>query len=392
MSAFAQFAAVTGMNLKCVRERPGSSVVIVIGVMGVVVVLISILTLGASLADSVRSNGRADRAIVLRAGADSESGSSLFGDEVQTILGAPGIARSAEGEPLATADIVDAVRLVRARDDSRAGVRVRGMSAFGPAVRAEIQIVEGRWFQPGLNELVVGRSAQQEFSGLQLGDKVRLRGGLWTVVGIFATGNALEGALLADATTLMSAYRRALVSSVTVRLSSVEAFDEFKNALTRDPRLSVDVIREDEYFQRLSRDVSTPLYVVSFVIGAVMAIGAIFGALNTMYTSVSNRRVEIATLRALGFRGGMVVASVLAEAMILAAVGAIVGAALAWIFLSGSTFSLGATEGSIVTQLKVTVPLVALGLGWACLIGLLGGVFPAVRAATSPIASELKEQ
>ncbi|HEU5136499.1 MAG TPA: ABC transporter permease [Steroidobacteraceae bacterium] len=387
-----QFAGVTVMNLKSVAHRPGPSSVIVIGIMGVVVVLISILALGTSLAESIRSTGQPDRAIVLRAGTEEEAGSSLFIDDVHTIMDTAGIATSAAGEPIATADMVTVVNLPKKENATEAGVVVRGMTEHGRAVRDEIRLVEGRWFEPGLSELVVGRSAQTEFSGLKVGDKVRLRRGAWTVVGVFESGNALQGSLLADAKTLMSAYQRARYSSVTVRLKSPAAFKEFKDSLTTNPTLSVNPVRESDYYRQLSADVSGAAFLVSFVLGGVMAIGAFFGALNTMYTTVSNRRVEIATLRAMGFSGGCVAASILAEAMLLAAAGGLVGTAISWLLLSGNTFGLGSKEGSVVAQLHVTPELLAIGLVWACAVGFLGGLLPAIRAARMPVATALKAE
>lgn len=390
MKFLKQFAGVTAMNLKSVTQRPGPSSVIVIGIMGVVLVLISILALGTSLAESIRSTGRSDRAIVLRAGTDEEAGSALFIDEVRTIMGATGILTDAAGEPVATSDMVTAVNLPRKNNPTRAGVVVRGMTEQGRAVRSEIELVTGRWFEPGLAEIVVGRSARAEFSALNVGDKVKLRRGEWTVVGVFESGNALEGSLLADANTLMSAYQRARFSSVTVQLESPAAFAEFKDALTTNPSLSVNPIRESEYYSLLSADMSGATFVVSFVIGGIMAIGALFGALNTMYTTVSNRRVEIATLRAMGFGGGCVVASILAEAMLLAAVGGLMGAAVSWLLLSGNTFGLGSKEGSVLAELRVTPMLLIIGMMWACAVGFLGGLLPAIRAARMPVAAALK--
>jgi len=392
MSFMQQFAGVTAMNLKSVRQRPGASSVVVIGIMGVVLVLISILALGTSLAESIRATGKSDRAIVLRAGTDAESGSTLFIDEVHTIMDAPGIWINLAGKPVATSDMVTTVSLPRKNDNTRAGVVVRGMTEQGTAVRPEIRVVEGRWFRPGLSEIVVGRSAQVEFSGLNVGDKVRLRRGEWTVVGVFESGNALQGSLLADVQTLMSAYQRARFSSVTVKLQSAASFNQFKDALTTNPSISVNPVREADYYRLLSADISGATYMVSFVIGGIMAIGALFGALNTMYTSVSNRRVEIATLRAMGFGGGCVVSSILAEAMILAVVGGLVGVALAWVLLSGNTFGLGAKEGSVIAQLRVTPELLVVGLIWACAVGFLGGLFPAIRAARMPVAAALKAE
>jgi putative ABC transport system permease protein len=390
MSSWKQFAGVTAMNLKSVSQRPGTSCVIVIGIMGVVLVLISILALGTSLAESMSSTGRADRALVLRAGTDEEPGSSLFVDEVQTIMSAPGIVSTAEHAPSATADMVTAVTLRKKNSNFQAGVVVRGMTAQGRAVRPEIRIVAGRWFKPGLAELVVGRSAQAEFSGLGIGDNVRLRRGQWSVVGVFETGNALQGSLLADAKTLMSAYHRVQFNSVTVLLKSPSSFADFKAALITNPTLSVNPIREIDYYRLRSANLSGATYMVSFLIGGIMAVGALFGALNTMYTTVGNRRVEIATLRAIGFGGGSVVAAILAEAMILAAVGGLVGAGIACLLLSGNTFDLGSKEGSLVAPLRVTPELMGVGLVWACVVGFLGGFFPALRAARMRVASALK--
>jgi putative ABC transport system permease protein len=392
MSAIRQFARVTAMNLRSVAQRPATASVIVVGIMGVVLVLISMLALGVSLAESVRSTGKADRAIVLRAGTDEEVGSSLFVDEVRTILSAPGIAESAAGDPIATVDMVTAVQLRKKNSEQRAAIVVRGMSEHGAAVRPEINVTEGRWFRPGLNELIVGRSAYAQFQGLDIGDKVRLRRGEWTVVGSFESGNGLQGSLLTDTTTLMSAYVRTQFTSVTVLLRSAEEFESFKAALTSNPALSVDPVREIDYYGRMATDIAAAIYLVSFIIGGIMGVGALFGALNTMYTTVSNRGIEIATLRAMGFGGGPVVAAVLSEAMLLALVGGLMGAALAWLFLSGNTFGLGTDEGSIVAQLRVTPLVVAIGLAWACVVGLLGGLFPAVRAARMPVAAALKAE
>jgi len=392
MSLLKQFLGVTYMNLKSVTQRPGASSVIVIGTMGVVVVLISILALGTSLAETILSSGKDDRAIVLRAGQDDETGSSLFIDEVHTIMDTVGIATNADGAPIASADMLTVVNLPRKDGGVRAGVVIRGMTEQGKTVRPEIHMVEGRWFQPGLSEIVVGRSAQVEFHGLDVGDKVRLRHGEWTVVGVFETGNALQGSLLADAKTLMSAYQRARYSSVTVQLRSAGSFQAFKDSLTSNPTLSVNPVRESEYYKLLSADFSGAAFFVSFVIGGIMAIGALFGALNAMYTAVGNRRVEIATLRALGFGGGCVVAALLAEAMLLATLGGLAGVAIAWLLLSGDTFALGSKEGSVVAQLQVTPALLAIGLAWACAVGFLGGLLPAIRAARMPVASALKAE
>ena len=385
-----QLAAVVAMNLMSLPQRVGSSSVIVVGIMGVVLVLISVLTLGTGLERSMRATGRPDRAIILREGTETEAVSTLFVDEARTIIEAPGIARTPEGDPAATADIVTSVHLPRIADGAPADLIVRGMSPQGTAVRPEIQIVEGRFFRPGIGELIVGRAAQREFDGLALGDQVRLRGGAWTVVGAFRSESSLESTMLTDAATLMSAYRRALYSSVTVRLESPSSLEELEAALERSPNLPVQVMREPDYYERLSGDLRDALYVVSYAIGAIMAIGAVFGALNTMYSAVSARGPEIATLRAIGFGAFAVAVSVLVEALLLAVLGGLAGAAVAWLVLSGNTFALGAEDGAVVMQLDVTAELLGVALVWACIVGCLGGLLPAIRAARLPVATALK--
>jgi putative ABC transport system permease protein len=390
MSAIRQVTQVTAMGLRNVPQRLGSASVIVIGIAGVVGVLVSMLTLGASVSDSMRAAGREDRAIVLRNGIDEESESAIFAAEAQAIAGAPGVARAADGKPAATADMLAVVNLSRKFDGALAGVMVRGVSPPPAAVRPEIQLEEGRLFTPGLRELIVGRVLQQQFKGLSIGERVALTGGEWTIVGAYATGDMWESMLLTDAATLMSSYRRNVFSSVTVRLQSPSVFERFKDALTSDPTLSVNVMRESDYYSKGS-ELSGAFIILSYVIGAIMAAGASFGALNSMYSSVSARGVEIATLRAIGFPGSSVVLSVLIEAMALALLGGLAGAAISWALLSGSTFSLGTPGGSAVAaELSVSPQLVGIGLMWALIMGLLGGLLPALRAARLPVATALR--
>lgn len=390
MRAFRQMAFVTAMGLRTVPQRPGRASVVVIGIAGVVGVLVSMLTLEASVAESMRAAGREDRAIVLRNGVDHEAESAIFTAEAHTIADAPGVARTEDGKPAASTEALATVNLPRKLDGAFSGVLVRGMSPQAAAVRREIRLRAGRMFRPGLRELIVGRVLQEQFEGLQLGDRVRLSGGEWTIVGVYETGDMWESMLLTDVATLMSAYRRNVFSSVTVRLTSPAAFDAFKNALTSDPTLSVNVLRESEYYSRGS-ELSGAFIILSYVIGAIMGAGALFGALNTMYSSVSARAVEIATLRAIGFPASSVVASVLAEALVLALIGGLAGAALSWALLSGGTFALGSPSGSAVAaELRVTPQLVGVGIIWALIMGLFGGLLPALRAARLPVATALR--
>lgn len=391
MSVFNEMVSVTAMNLRSVPQRLGSSSVIVIGIAGVVAVILSVFGMTRSLQGALLATGSSERAIVLRSGATSEIASTLLVDAVATIKDAPGIARGADGKPAATADFIAAVNLNRNEDGARAGVVVRGVEPAALAVRPEIRIVEGRMFTPGLRELVVGRSARATFKGLSLGDEIALREGRWTVVGVFESGgDANESGLLADAATLLSAYQRTAVNSVTVRLTSEAAFDAFKTALTTNPTLSVSVDRETEFYRRESQEANEIFGVVGFAVGIFMGLGAIFAALNTMYSAVSARTREIATLRAIGFGAGGVVVSVLVEALALALVGAVVGAAIAWALFNGNSVTLGDSVSSIVFQMRVTPGLVGAGMVLACAVGFVGGLFPAVRAARLPVATALR--
>jgi len=391
MSAFNQIAAVTAMNLRSVPQRMGSSSVIVIGIAGVVAVILSVFALTRSLSDALLATGSPDRAIVLRGGATGEISSTLLVDAVATIKDSPGIARAPDGGAAASAELVAAVNLLRKEDGARAGLVVRGVDPAMMAVRPELEIVEGRAFTPGLRELIVGRSAFTEFEGVAIGDEISLREGRWTVVGVFESGgDAHESSLMTDAPTLLSAYQRTAVNSVTVRLESAAAFDDFKAALTTNPTLSVSVERETDFYRRESAEAQQVFGLVGMAVGVFMGLGAIFAALNTMYSAVSARTREIATLRAIGFGAGGVVVSVLVEALILALLGAAVGAAIAWVSFNGNTVALGGSISSIVFKMQVTPALLGTGMALACAVGFVGGLFPALRAARIPVATALR--
>ena len=356
--------------------------------MAVVGVLVSVLTMSSSLSAEVIAAGRADRAIVLRADASFEVVSELGIAEAATIENAPGIARGADGKPAATTDFIVSVNVPRRSNGSRVTLNVRGVSKL--EVRPEIELVEGRLFTPGKRELIAGYSARAQFTGLEIGDRVALRDSEWTVVGIYKSGDVAESGMIVDATTLLSAYQRARVSSVTVRLASPDSFEQLEAAIAADPTLSVDVLREPDYFASLSENVTAILSFVTIVVSGIMAAGALFGALNMMYSAVSARRTEIATLRALGFGGAGVVVSVLVEAMLLALLGATAGAAIPWLMFSGDTISLGREFGSIATQLEIAPRTLFTGVAWATAVGLLGAALPAVRAARLPVATALR--
>jgi putative ABC transport system permease protein len=372
-------------------QRLWTSAVIVIGIAGVVGVLVSVLAMGTGFSNAMTSTGRPGYAIVLRSGSTNETGSSIGVDAAQTIMDAPGIARLADGKPAASPEMFVSVNMLRKEDGGRSGIVVRGVTPAGIAIRTEIKLTEGRMFTPGLRELIAGRGAQTEFAGLEVGDEVMLRDGPWTVVGTFtAAGTAEESTLFTDSNTLMSGYQRNVYNSVRMKLESADAHERFSDALTTNPTLSVNVMTEQEYYRQAAQNVDSLFSVITYVVGVIMAVGAVFAAINMMYSAVSARSVEIATLRAIGFGAGGVVASVLAEAFVLAVIGAGIGAAIAMLLFNGNTVSLGGTVGSIVTEMRVTPALIGAGIGLACFVGFLGGLFPAIRAARLPVATALR--
>jgi putative ABC transport system permease protein len=392
MNMLRQIRAVTWMNLTSIPQRFGTSSVIVVGIAGVVAVLISVLAMATGFKRTIVATGRDDRAIVLRGGSESELASTLSREATLTIMDAPGIRKDSAGKPIASAEAVVVVDMPKKSNDSGANVTIRGVGAQGMALRPEIHIVAGRVFQQGLRELIVGSGAQAQFKGLDVGSHIALRGSDWTIVGAFeSNGDSHESELLADGETVLSAYRRNLYQSVVVRLESKDSFAAFKNSLTTNPQLSVDVMREHDYYAKQSQRMSNVLSFIAYVVGGIMAVGALFGALNTMYSAVSVRSREIATLRAIGFGASAVVVSVLIEAMLLSVIGALIGAGLACVFFNGNVVStLGSNFTQVVFRLAVGPSLVVLGIVWACVIGLVGGLFPAIRAARLPVATALR--
>lgn len=385
--------AVTRVGLGTLGGRRGAAAVIVIGIAGVVGVLVALLAMGEGLATTLRETGSVETAIVLRGGAGGEANSVLGREEIEVIRAAPGVARDQRGRPVASAEIAVVANVPRRGGGEEVNISLRGVGEEAWAVWPNVQLVEGRRFEPGLRELVAGRAAERQFAGLGLGQTLRLSGQDWTVVGIFASGDTRESELWGDARSVGSAYRRgSSAQSVTVKLEAPEAFAAFKAALQSDPRLKVDVDTTRDYFTRQSEGITRVIRVVGMVIGFIMAIGAAAGALNSMYAAVATRAREIATLRALGFGGGPVVVSVLLETLLLACLGGVLGAALVWLAFNGYTAStLGENFSQVVFEFRVTPELAWTGLRWALAIGFLGGWFPALRAARLPVATALRE-
>ena len=392
MKMFRQIGAVTAMNFRSMPQRISTSLVVIIGIAGVVAVLVSVLAMSTGLIRTMENTGRDDRAIVTRNGSIAETSSALDRNSARLIVDGNGIKRDAQGEPILSAETMRIFSLHRKEDDAEVNVILRGVGPKLVELRPELKIIEGRMFSAAVTEVIVGKSAHAQYKGLNVGETVTSRGANWTVVGVFDTGgDAHESSLMTDAETLISIDQRGAFQSVTALLESPSSFQSFKDSLIGNPGLSVDVVREREYYQQQSKTMSTVIKVIAYVVGGIMAVGAVFAALNTMYSAVSARLQEIATLRALGFGSTAMVMSVLAEALVLALIGGVIGALIAWLFFNGNTVSTsGGGMGQMVFALSVSPQLMILGIVWACLIGVLGGLFPAMRAARLPVAMALR--
>jgi putative ABC transport system permease protein len=389
-----QTAAVTLLNLRTIPQRLGSSGVAIIGIAGVVIVLVSVLSIAQGFAAAMEASGSPVRALVMRSGADSEMTSGFTGAEVDIIKQAPGLRRDGQS-PIASAELYVIIDIPKISTDTPANVPMRGIEPHGTTVREEFSIAEGRMFTFGTNEVVVGRGASVNFKGLRVGDTITSGQNTWQVVGLFETGGSVaETEIWCDARVLQGVYRRGnSYQSILARLDSSESFNTFRDWLTANPQVNVQVRREQDYYAQQSRALTSLIRTVGFGIAALMGIGAVFGAILTMYTAVSTRAREIATLRALGFNTTSVVVSVLAESLALAAIGGAFGGVLAYLAFNGyqtSTMNFS-TFSQVAFAFQVTPQLLGMGLFYALLMGLIGGLFPALRAARLPIPSALRE-
>jgi putative ABC transport system permease protein len=391
-----QAMSVASVGISTLTQRLGSSAVIVVGIAGVVGVLVALLAMAEGYSETLRATGSADTAIILRGASAAEVASGLDHDSTTLIPQAPGVARDAKGEPLASTELVVAANLPTKNGgpDEEGSVQLRGVGDRAFAVRPQVKIIDGRRFQPGLRELIVGRGAARQFAGLVPGHEVRLGSQKWTVAGVFASGDAMESEIWADAAVVADTYGRGTGrNSVTVRLSDPQAFNGFKSSLESNPQLKVDVTTTLEFFSKQSEKMTQVIRIMGITVGVIMAIGAMFGALNTMFAAVAARAREIATLRAIGFSGLPVVVAVMLETMLLALIGGLIGGLAAWVIFNGyaaSTLAAG-TVGQLSFQLHVTPELLWTGLKWALAIGFIGGLFPAVRAARLPVTAALRE-
>jgi putative ABC transport system permease protein len=390
-----QVVALTIITLRTIPQRLGTSLVVVIGIAGVVGVLVAVLAMSEGFRHTLASTGRHDRVIMLRAGSDSELSSNMGRDQTMPIAPLPGIAHDAVGSPLASAELMVMVDLPRQGQSDPNNVPFRGVQPAAFAIRDELKVVVGRRFERGVREVIVGKKAAQEFAGLTVGSKIDFRDSDWTVVGVFETGGDVhESEIWADAEVTLSAFRRVGYQSVTARLAdgSDTGFTAFKNVVSRDPRFSLSVLREPEYYARQAKVLSDLINILGYTVAAFMATGALFGALNCMYAAIASRQVEIATLRALGFGGTPVVISVMMEALLLALVGGTVGGALAYLYCNGTSLSTlnFNTFSQVAFDFRVTPRLLAQGLLWALSIGAAGGLFPAIQAARRPVTVALR--
>jgi putative ABC transport system permease protein len=390
-----QTGAITLLNVRNIPQRLGASLVVVIGIAGVVGVLVSVLAMAEGFHHTLASTGRANRVILLRSGSDAELSSSVPRDQATLLAYLPGVARDAGGRPLASAELVVMVDLPRKGESHPNNVPFRGVQPGAFAVRDEIRIVEGRAFDRGVREVVVGRKAAQQFAGLSVGSRIAFRDSDWTVVGTFESGGDVhESEIWADAEVALSAFRRHGFQSMTVALAdgSDASLAALREAISRDPRVAIAVFREPEYYARQAKVLSNLINVLGYTVAAFMAVGATFGALNCMYSAIASRQVEIATLRAIGFGGAPVVVSVMIEALLLALLGGIAGGTLAYVYCDGASLSTlnFNTFSQVAFDFRVTPRLLAQGLGWALVIGAMGGLFPAIRAARLPVTVALR--
>jgi putative ABC transport system permease protein len=395
MRATRQVVEITLMNLRSIPLRLGPSLVVVIGIGGVVGVLVSVLAMAEGFRHTLESAGRPGRVVMLRAGSDSELASGIVREQAVLLGGLPGVARGADGRPLASAEAMMMVDLPRRGESHPNNVPFRGVGPEALAIRGEFRLVEGRRFARGVREVVVGRQAARQFAGLHVGARIAFRDSDWLVVGVFETGGDVhESEIWTDAEVALSAFRRPGFQSVIAALAdpSDAGFAALKDQVARDPRFSIAVWREPEYYARQARVLSTLIRVLGYTVAAFMAVGALFGALNCMYSAIASRQLEIATLRAIGFGGLPVVVSVMIEALALALAGGAVGGALAYAYCDGASLSTlnFSTFSQVAFAFRVTPALLLQGLGWALLIGAAGGLPPAIRAARLPVAQALR--
>jgi putative ABC transport system permease protein len=383
-----QLIAVVALGVKSLPRRIGSSSVVILCVAIVVMVMLGVLSLSHSVARVIASSARSDRAVLLSEGCQLEDCSAIARPALAAIEQLPGIRRNAQGKAILSAEILMYLPIRERQDESRAHVVVRGVGPQAGELRPEVVITHGRMGHTGINELIVGREAQHRFKGLEIGDVVKLRNVPFPVVGVFESGGDLrESEVITDVQNLISLRPKARYQSITVQLESQGSMNAFKAAVEKNPSMGVDALSEPYYAKRLATDVTALLELVAYLVGTIMAAAASFSAANTLYTTVSARRTEIATLRAIGFGASNVVVGILVESLMLALIGAAIGVLLTSLAINGQQFD----SRTLSTQLRIDSTLIAIGTAWACGIALVSAVAPAIHAARMPIARALRE-
>jgi putative ABC transport system permease protein len=393
-SLFLQVAAVTLINVKSIPQRLWLSLSTVVAVGLVVVVLLAFLAMANGFERTLADTGSSDVAVILRGGSESEINSTVSHEQVRLIEDSPGIARDATGKPLVSAELYLTIDGLKRSTQTRANLPLRGIGPNGAAIRKDIRIAQGRMFNPGANEIVVGQGVLREFSGFELGSVVTSGSTRWTVVGIFeAGGSVFESEIWADLPVVQSLFNRHnYFQTVRARLVTPAALGVLATAVENDPRLKLDVKSETAYFAGQARRTSDLILKLGWPLAIAMAIGALAGALNTMYSSVASRSAEIATLRAIGFGGFPAFVGTMVESLILAACGGAIGAVATFLLFDGLTAStLGASFTQVVFSFRLSPALVGQGVGLALLVGMIGGLFPALRAGRLPIVAALQE-
>ncbi len=392
MSFIRQVLLVTNMNLRSVLERSGSSLVIIVGIAGSVAVMVSLLAMAEGLSSTISSTGEKDRVIILRDGSSSELSSGVAMTELDTVSSSPGI-KSIDGEPMIAAELFAIIDLKKKGAESTSNLPIRGVQSASFRIRPEVDIIEGRNFTTGTAEIIVGKGANNQYEGLEIGDQIKVRDSFATVVGIFSSnGDVHESEIWADLATAQGLFRRgASASSMILKLDSPDSFNEVGLFVESYPNLELKVQSESDFYENQSSGADL-IKVFGQVVGYIMAIGAVFAALNTMYSAVSTRLVEIGTLRALGFKGTTVLLALLIEALLLATIGGLLGGAIAYILFNGYTVSTlaGASFSQTAFAFAVTGEIIQQGLTLALLVGFIGGVFPAWNAARRDITEALR--
>jgi putative ABC transport system permease protein len=386
-----QILSITLLGIRSIPERLGPSLVIIVGLAGVVAVFTALLAMAAGFQSTLESAGRPDVALVLRGGSQAELNSGITREQGTIIKQAPGVAQGADGLPLASAEVVVIAELMKPGEKTGSNITVRGVEPNAFTLRPQLRIVEGRNFTQGLRELIVGRGVAGQFEGARLGATLRMRGSDWIVVGVFASGDAFESELWSDVDVAQSTFNRQGYSAVRLQFASAGDLQSIRDALSADPRVNVDVETEEQYFSGQTEQFRKTIGILAVFVTTIMGLGAVFAALNTMYAAVGARAREIATLRAIGFRGLPVVVSIMLESLILALIGGLLGALAAYVLFNNMVVStLGANFTQVVFRFAVTPALVVDGLIIAVSIGMIGGFLPALRAARLPVTTALR--